>query len=629
LHKNAPEAEDVPDPSSAEAVQSAGWRLGNPWWAGSSDQIQYRLRGNVRRLRAYFVRSPATTAMPASRAPAAAGAPPIVLRAAWHADESIRRADPQYASELQYSVVHHTAGANDYTRAEAPAVVRGIELYHVKANGWNDIGYNVLVDRFGTVYEGRYGGIDRNVVGAHALGFNTGSVGVALLGTYTSSPPSQAAQASLVRLLAWRLDLAHIDPLSSRSVISGGSERYPAGLPVLLRVISGHRDTGLTACPGDALYALLDSIAAKTAATGLPKIYAPTATDAGEGQVRFQATLSGSRPWTVTVRDPAGVAVATGTGTGTAVNWTWDAATVAPAVYSWEIATTGATPATGTYTAAGAPAAALAVSTATASPGTISPNGDGQADAASITYTTTAPGSVSITITDASGAAVAQLQPATPVAAGEHTVAFSAVGLPDGAYTVRIDASDGITTSSRTVQVLVTRTLGTVAATPQAFSPNGDGRADRLSISIVLHNAASVKLRILRDSHWVATPVEGQLAAGTRVVRWDGSKRLGRLLDGPYVAAVDVTDAVTTSSVSLPFVSDTRAPTVRVLPSRPLRISVSEPAVLTVRGGGRTVKVRAAAAGTVRILGLGAAAVRVVAWDAAGNASKPVRRSFA
>ena len=91
---------------------------------------------------------------------------------------------------MRLAIIHHTAGQNDYTRAQAPAIVRGIELFHVKGNGWNDIGYNFLVDRFGTIYEGRFGGVDRNVIGAHALGFNTGSVGIALLGTYGSTKPS-------------------------------------------------------------------------------------------------------------------------------------------------------------------------------------------------------------------------------------------------------------------------------------------------------------------------------------------------------------------------------------------------------------------------------------------------------
>src|SRR5207247_7265717 len=102
-----------------------------------------------------------------------AGSPAIVPRVDWQADEKIVRAHPLYAPTLKLAVVHHTAGTNSYTPAEAPAIVRGIEVYHVKGNGWNDIGYNFLIDRYGTVYEGRGGGMTRNVIGAHALGFNT------------------------------------------------------------------------------------------------------------------------------------------------------------------------------------------------------------------------------------------------------------------------------------------------------------------------------------------------------------------------------------------------------------------------------------------------------------------------
>ena len=120
----------------------------------------------------------------------------------------------------------------------------------MKGNGWNDIGYNALVDRFGTVYEGRYGGIDRNVVGAHAKGFNTGSFGVAVMGDFRSVEPPPAAVDALVQTLAWRLDLAHVDPLSTFNAISSGNERFASGIPVFLRTIAGHRDTGLTTCPG-------------------------------------------------------------------------------------------------------------------------------------------------------------------------------------------------------------------------------------------------------------------------------------------------------------------------------------------------------------------------------------------
>ena len=90
--------------------------------------------------------------------------------------------------------------------------MRAIEVYHVKSNGWNDIGYNFLVDRYGTVYEGRYGGIDRNVIGAYARGFNTGSTGVAVIGTFGTAAIPAAAETSLEKLLAWRLDLAQSTP---------------------------------------------------------------------------------------------------------------------------------------------------------------------------------------------------------------------------------------------------------------------------------------------------------------------------------------------------------------------------------------------------------------------------------
>src|SRR6266536_2016953 len=177
-----PEAEDVPDATTSEARASQGWRLGNPYWTGSSNRIAYRLRGKVARLRAYFIQSPEER-IPL-RHVSMAGSPAIVSRLAWGASESIRRAAPSYASSVQFALVHHTAGSNSYTASQSAAIVRGIEVYHVKGNGWNDIGYNFLVDKYGQVFEGRYGGVHRSVVGAHAEGFNTVSVWVVVLGTY-------------------------------------------------------------------------------------------------------------------------------------------------------------------------------------------------------------------------------------------------------------------------------------------------------------------------------------------------------------------------------------------------------------------------------------------------------------
>ena len=228
---------------------AAGGRV-RPVWVGRAVGLEVRAVGRVTRARALTVRSPVSKVP--LRVTAAAGMPQIVPRSAWQADESIRKEKPVYADTLRMAFVHHTAGTNSYTRAQAPAVVRAIEIYHVKGNGWNDIGYNALVDRFGTVYEGRFGGIDRNVVGAHAKGFNTGSFGIAVMGDFRAVDPPPASVDALVRTLAWRLDLGHVDPLSTFNGISSGNERFGAGISVFLRAISGHRDTGLDDVPGPA-----------------------------------------------------------------------------------------------------------------------------------------------------------------------------------------------------------------------------------------------------------------------------------------------------------------------------------------------------------------------------------------
>ncbi len=193
-----PEAEDLPNAGTAEARAEGGWRIGNPYWTGAADAIQYGLHGRVDRLRAYFVRSPEVR-IPLRRV-SMVGSPLMLSREVWGANEAIRRAPPSYAPSVQFALVHHTAGTNSYSASQSAAIVRGIEIYHVKGNGWNDIGYNFLVDKYGQVFEGRYGGVDRPVIGAHAEGFNTGSVGVAVLGSYGSSAPPKVARAALAKI---------------------------------------------------------------------------------------------------------------------------------------------------------------------------------------------------------------------------------------------------------------------------------------------------------------------------------------------------------------------------------------------------------------------------------------------
>jgi hypothetical protein len=299
-----PEAEDLPDRGTDEAAARRGWVLGNPYWTGSARRVQYRVTGSVSRLRAHFVASPRR----ALRTLSIPRTPRIISRAAWGANEAIVRDAPSYASAVRFAVVHHTAGASPSTPSQSAAIVRAIQAYHVRSNGWNDIGYNFLVDRFGQIFEGRGGGVTRNVIGAHAQGFNTGSTGVALLGTYENSSLSVEAEGALVSLLAWRLDVAHADPLARLSWRSLGNPRFPEGTVVSLRAVSGHRDTGYTSCPGDTLYAQLGEVAAQVAQLGVPKLYAPAVSGALGGPIRFTARLSELLP-------PASERPSTGRGT--------------------------------------------------------------------------------------------------------------------------------------------------------------------------------------------------------------------------------------------------------------------------------------------------------------------------
>ena len=619
----APEAEDGPDPGSAERVPN-GWGVGNPWWTGESDRIQARVTGRVTRVRAHLVWSPETR-IPL-RAPTATTTPPIVPRSSWGADERIRRAPPAYTSGVRFAIVHHTAGRNGYSRSEAAAIVKGIQLFHVQGNGWNDIGYNFLVDRFGTIYEGRYGGVDRNVVGAHAQGFNTGSVGIALLGNYEDVSPTPAALDAIARLIAWRLDLAHVDPTAFLTFLSGGSDRFPSGVPVLLNGVSGHRDAGFTACPGDLLYARLGAIAAAARSAGGLKIFEPKATVSGSS-VRVRGRLSQAQGWSVAFTS-AGREVARGNGMGAAVDWTWESAGTPAGSYTWTISAGAARPASGTLRAGGG-SPPLAIETLAAEPEAISPNGDGQADAATLTYGLSAPANVTVELTDAAGAVVATAVDRVWTAAGRHTLELDGEALSDGTYNVVATARTATGAAVQKVAPLsVNRTLGLVSVTPSAFSPNGDGRKDRLTLTFALTTPADVRVRIERDGRWVASPLTASYLSGTHRFAWDGARAAGMLRDGEYDAVVEATGEVGTIAYAVPFVADSTAPRVRFLPATRIRLDVSEPAVLTLVVDGQAFRREVKRAGVFRIPWAGLATrVRVVAWDAAGNSSGPVLRT--
>jgi N-acetylmuramoyl-L-alanine amidase len=171
-------------------------------------------------------------------------------------------AGPEYASALRFAVVHHTVNSNNYTAAQVPAMLRGIQVYHMNTLGYCDIAYNFVIDRFGGIWEARDGGVDKPVIGGHAGGFNTGSVGVALLGNNSTAAVPDAQYRSLVQLLRWRLSIARIDPSLGFIVTVGASpcncQQYPVGYTIFLpSAIVGHRDVDKTECPGNEAYKLL------------------------------------------------------------------------------------------------------------------------------------------------------------------------------------------------------------------------------------------------------------------------------------------------------------------------------------------------------------------------------------
>jgi hypothetical protein len=534
-----PEAEDLPDRGSAEAHSGRrGWHLGNPYWVGPSDRIAYRPVGEVRRLRAWYVWSPVLRR--SARRVSTAGSPQIVPRAEWDANEAIKRAPPRYAKGVYFAIVHHTAGTNAYGPGASAAIVRGIELYHVRGNHWNDIGYNFLVDRYGQVFEGRAGGIDRNVIGAQAQGFNTGSVGVAVIGNYNAGAVPLATERSLAKLLAWRLDVAHVDPLGTLTWLSGGNPKYPRGRPVLLRAISGHRDTGFTSCPGTRLYAKLPSLAQQVAAIGLPKLYAPTVKGSLGGPIQFGARLSQSGSWTVTVHDKTGAVVARGTGRGSNVAWAWDSTGRRGGTYTWTIEAGPLTrPAQGTLGRAPAPPPPPApiVGGLSVQPPVISPDGDGIEDALTISYTLTARAAVTATISDLNGIVVATLFSDQLQGARTQSFPYAAPGLADGLYSLTIAAAgeDGRNGSVQAT-FAIDRTLSGLTLSTATLSPNGDGVDDSLGIAFSLSAAAEVTVQVEQNGAALATVFSGSLEPGPQQLVWDG----GGLADGLYVAAVIV-----------------------------------------------------------------------------------------
>ncbi|MFF8638574.1 peptidoglycan recognition protein [Streptomyces pilosus] len=186
--------------------------------------------------------------------------PAIVTRRGWGADEGLRDKGFPYTGKVKAAFVHHTASGNNYACSQAPSLVRGFYRYHVRSLGWRDIGYNFLVDKCGRIYEGRAGGVAKPVKGAHTMGFNTNTTGIAVIGSYGAKKPSSKAVKAVARLTAWKLGLHGMNPGSKTYLTSGGGNLYGKGKKVRLNVVSGHRDGFNTSCPGGKLYGKLKSV---------------------------------------------------------------------------------------------------------------------------------------------------------------------------------------------------------------------------------------------------------------------------------------------------------------------------------------------------------------------------------
>jgi N-acetylmuramoyl-L-alanine amidase len=607
---------DLPDRGTDEWRRMRGWRIGNPLWTGESDRLEVRVRGRVSRLRAHYVWSPEEVSL--ERSLQMTGSPRIITRSAWGANEGIRRDNPVIAKTLTTAIVHHTAGAEPASPAQSAAIVRGVYLYHVRGNGWDDIGYNFLVDRFGQVFEGRYGGVERNVVGAHSQGFNTGSVGISLLGNYERRQPTAAARSAITRLLSWRLDVAHVDPLSNAPVVSGGNPKYRSGFAVWLRAVSGHRDTGYTSCPG-LIHGQLRAIASGAAGLGLPKLYTPEV-EGGLGQfVSFSARLSAPLPWTVAITDASGRAVATGTGFGSRIQWTWDARLAPRGSYRYRMgAGPNLRPATGII---GSPAAGLRVEGLRAAPAAFTPNGDGLTDATTVSYRLSAPAAVTAMLQSEQGLDIAPLFSGSRPA-GPHTFTWDGAGYPDGRYRIALTARGaGGRTVTGAANVSISRTLAGFGVAPAAISPNGDGRLDTTTVSFRLAVPALARVVVRQGVAELATVFDGSLPAGPQAFIWPGGIR-----DGDYEVALTHTDATGPFTQALPVRVDRVAPRLTRVTKRPLRVSLSERARVTFVADDVATTIFRRKAGVFRV-NLAPRAKRLVAFaqDAAGNTGLRIR----
>lgn len=267
----AVEPDEGPAPSEDSTVRDGT----SPMWVGSADGVAVRVTApdgstptglkvdtiqpdraatgaRVPTSRGYV----ATTGEPIPGPVDFPAMPKIVTRKQWGADPRLGDQcwDPVYGDSAQMVFIHHTVNSNDYAPSDGAAIMQSILAYHTQSRGWCDIGYNFLVDRYGTIYEGRRGGMRLPVRGSHAGDYNVDTVGISLIGNFDIARPTRPMKNALVRLVGWRLGTSYM-PVQGQTTVNG--KRFNR--------ISGHRDAMSTTCPGRYAYAFLPTLRTRVA----------------------------------------------------------------------------------------------------------------------------------------------------------------------------------------------------------------------------------------------------------------------------------------------------------------------------------------------------------------------------
>jgi hypothetical protein len=357
------ELSELPDPATPEG-RSPRLRAGTEplLTVGGSDGVQVRVDSADGRLprgvRLELVdpgSSPAD-AFPGGSAPAAsayaeAGTPTILRRSAWGADESLRDGSPSMMSTIRAFAVHHSASTSGYTASGTAAQIRAIYAYSTRSEGYSDFPYSFVVDKFGRIWEGRAGGVDKPVRSGATGGFNDLTSSVGALGNFDTTVPSSAVVTAIARLGAWKLGLHRIDPLGSARLTargaSGTTSRYSSGTTVSVPTIFPHRQVGYTACPGRHLYAQMATIRSRAAAATGDALFGPapstrSAAAGGGATIGMSARVARAQSWALEIRPVCSPGTLTRRYTGTASRRT-------PIAASWDTRTS-----TGAYARAGA-----------------------------------------------------------------------------------------------------------------------------------------------------------------------------------------------------------------------------------------------------------------------------------